>query len=291
MHLTGRNRSWAAAGLPVMVMTALLTGVRGPDTFSHTASSGEQTVRLVAVKPKPKKRGPLGRRTAIPRGVLAQLQYFTGADGCMTDELDICFESVEGTASAMMAPSVNRLDIVNAVPDEPLTVTATAPSGRVVRIWRLTSERTSETLIFRILPWDEVGKYRFAVSQQSRGMSTTVEVSRPAQPSLIALLRDRNARQFPKTSPRGTTFRVAMGGFPPRSRVPLRIYRWEGKDKFPTYLTSHPVTVDAIGAGIWELPTYSGDPAGRYAVTHEGVWNRPHSRFMGQAYLAFCLAC
>jgi hypothetical protein len=191
----------------------------------------------------------------------------------------------------MMAPSINRLDIVNAVPDEPLTVTAAAPSGRIVRIWRLTSERTSETLTFRILPWDEIGEYRFTVSQQSRGTSKTVQVSRPAQPSLIPLLRDRDATRFPKTTPRGKTFRVAVGGFPPRSTVPLRVYRWEGKDAFPTYLTSHPVTVDTTGAGVWELPTYSGDPAGWYAVTHERAWNRPHSRFGGQAYLAFCLAC
>jgi hypothetical protein len=217
----------------------------------------------------------LARRDPVPGGVRAQLRFFQGGNNpCqVTDKFEV---TASGSLSRafMTVPDVNVVCVNGVMPGVRLHVSVTAPSGRVVRSWTRMPGAGDRLTAFsmRSLP-GEVGDHVIRAVQGPRSIRKVVELRRAESPQLLPLV-ENEGNAFPPRSPRGTTFRLAVGGFPPGSKVPLRIYGGAYPSAMGApmrYLTSHPVRVDSTGYGTWELTTSAGDPVGCYYVTHESL--------------------
>jgi hypothetical protein len=243
---------------------------RHPDPAAH----GENP------QPAPSTTGILARRDPVPGGVQAQLRYFQGGAGPCRSAAEFAITAADSRGHAFMsAPDVNTICVSAVRPGIRLDVTLTSPSGRTVRSWSVVpADEYPVAFSLRRLPHDELGNHIVRAAQGGRSAATSVEVRNVRSPHLVPYVDDRHGQpgRFPSTSPAGTTFRVAVGGFRPHSVVHLRIYGSEGEGTpgyEAKYLTSHPVRVDALGFGIWKLHTSAADPAGCYLVTHESIAN------------------
>ncbi|GIE94964.1 hypothetical protein Ari01nite_24290 [Paractinoplanes rishiriensis] len=261
---------------------------RRPSPLPHRkpAQHLDPTTKAESQSPKPapssdstKTDGILARRDPVPGGVQAQLRYFLGGGGppCMGGGKFDVTATDSGRRDHISAPDMNTICVYEARPGIRLDVTLTSPSGRLIRAWSVVpADERPITLSLRSLPHDEMGNHIVQAIQGSRSVAKSVEVRNVRHPQLIPYVDDRHGQpgSFPPTSPLGTTFRVAVGGFAPHSVVPLRIYgaKLVSEPGYASgYVTSHPVRVDALGFGIWELRTSAVDPADCYLVTHESI--------------------
>jgi len=179
----------------------------------------------------------------------------------------------------MSTPDIYAICVYEFDHENPVLVVVRDPSGTVVETRTLLPEDLLflNAFPFRRLAHDPTGVYTFTATQDGKQSMASLEVRAASSPQYIPLSDDAQGLPdwtFPIARP-GITFRMAVGGFPPNSIVQIRIYgnphTAPNGESVVDYLTSHPVRVDSIGSGIWELPTTAADPQGCYQLFNELV--------------------
>jgi hypothetical protein len=222
----------------------------------------------------------------VPPGIAAQLEYFQGG-------ADVCGFGVADFAVAvkrrpdqdfMSAPDVLDVCIYGYASDGDVVVEIHDPSGNLVESRTLHPRDLDlfNAFPFRRIHSDPMGVYTITATQNGMMASTTIEVRRAPSPQFMGYvndpqgLPDYGAGIIVKP---GGTIQVAVGGYAPNSTIQMRIYhnphtRESDGETVMDYLTSHPVTVDSDGGGMWVLKTEPSDPSNQCYMLHNELVTR-----------------
>ncbi|MFC7278458.1 hypothetical protein ACFQS1_31135 [Paractinoplanes rhizophilus] len=230
--------------------------------------------------------GVLSRADPVPPGIAAQLEYFQGGGDACGFGLSNFAVAVRNRPDLdfMAAPDVLDVCIYGYAPDGDVVVNIFDPSGKHTES-RTFSPATLDSLNafpFRRIHSDPSGRYLIEATQNGLTVSTVIEVRPAPTPQFIGYVNDHQGLAdeggFIWMKPGGTV-RLAVGGYKPNSTVQIRIYhnphtRESDGVTVMDYLTSHPVTVDSRGGGIWALKTEPSDPGECYMLDSELVTRR-----------------
>ncbi|MFD6691993.1 hypothetical protein [Micromonospora aurantiaca (nom. illeg.)] len=217
--------------------------------------------------------GVLSRSDPVPPGIASQLEYFQGGG-------DVCGFGITTFSVAvknrpdldfMAAPDVLDVCVYGYAPEGEVTLEMRDPAGRIFESRQMNPGDLDafNAVPFRRVRSDPMGLYTVAAIQNGITVSTAIEVRAASSPQFMGYVNDAyglpDYGAFIVAKP-GDTIRLAVGGYAPGSTVDMRIYhnphqrQRDGKTVMD-YLTSHPVTVDSNGAGMWVLQTERSGPS------------------------------
>lgn len=232
--------------------------------------------------------GDLTRYDPVPDGVAAQLDYFQGGGDDCTEPRSNFSIAVVGRPdlSYVATPDVLEMCVFAYRPTGIITFEVHDPSGRLAERWTVDPQDIAffdGMVPFRRINSDPEGMYSISATQGDLIASTAVDVRRARTPQFVGYVNEANGAPgfgYAQLIHPGETVRVAVGGFPPNTVVPLRIYGNPHVDESEMnvvvdYITSGLVTTDSLGGGIWEFKTKSTDPLGEcYRIFSEQVTRR-----------------
>lgn len=184
----------------------------------------------------------------------------------------------------MAAPDVLEVCIYGYAPEGDVVIEIRDPSGSLAEARSLDPRDLDlfNDFPFRRIHSDPMGVYTIAATQNGITVSTTIEVRPAPSPQFMGYVNDSQGRPDYGggiiVKP-GDTVRLAVGSYAPNSTVQMRIYHnphlreSDGKTVMD-YLTSHPVTVDSAGGGIWTLKTEQSDPSEQCYMLHNELVTR-----------------
>jgi hypothetical protein len=217
--------------------------------------------------------GDLTRYDPVPDGVAAQLDYFQGGGGDCAEPRPSFSIAIVGRPDLnyMAAPDVLEMCIFAYQSTGVITIEVHDPAGCLAERWTVDPQELislGDSVAFRRINSDPEGMYSITATQGDLVASTTIDVRRARTPQFVGYVNEANGAPgfgFGQMIRPGETVRVAVGGFPPNTVVPLRIYgnphvRESDMNAVIDYITSGLVTTDSLGGGIWEFKTKSTDP-------------------------------
>jgi hypothetical protein len=204
---------------------------------------------------------PLKRRDVPPEGVAAQLSYFRGGGGvCVperrNDQPRIVMYNVQQEIATR-----SPICFMGLAYDQDIDARVMLPDG-TMRQKRIAGELCCHSWDWESLPGDPLGEYIISARQGRIQVTGTFTIIAATAPRILVL---------PPYAPAGTTFRIALAGFPPQQRVPLHLYRVGGETCQEPPCWSYasalpPAQMDEHGETIYSLSTQPDDPRGGYLV-------------------------
>ena len=287
LRLKEPGRLWPFTPIPTSTVSGPRVGrskdIREPDIQQ---SGGAITPRPTSSGSQAPPVSVLSRFDPVPPGIAAQLEYFQGGGDACGFGLPHFAVAIRNRPDRdfMSAPDVLDVCIYGYSSEGDVVVEVRDPSGHLVESRTL---RPSDLDMFNAFPFrrihsDPMGVYVITVTQNGLTESTRIEVRPASGPQFMGYVNDLDG--LPDygqviTAKPGDTIRVAMGGYAPNSTVQGRIYhnahtRMSDGQAVMEYLTSHPVTVNSVGGGIWTLKTDPTDPSNQCYMFHNELVTR-----------------
>lgn len=144
-------------------------------------------------------------------------------------------------------------------PSQDLAIEIRQPDGTTMQYQNRTNDLGNGEMDWFSVPGEPLGVYTVTATQGPRRATGTFTISAPSAPTVVV---------FPSSAPPGAEFRVALAGFPPRQRVPLRLYRDIGGVRAAYWYvgTTAVVTTDERGQAQSNLQMQPNDPIDRYLL-------------------------
>ncbi|MFI5953770.1 hypothetical protein [Cryptosporangium sp. NPDC051539] len=256
---------------------------------SPTTETSPSTADTNRARPDPTTtRSPVGggsRQGQRPAGIPDQLDYYAGGgrpceliEQLIDTSITQIFPMHATLTGPVLVPDTLDLCLVAFDPNSSIQLRLTGPSGAVVLDETLAPEGTD--LPFRLWPyrtlildgqWTE-GRYHVQATQGATQRSIDIDVAYTRVPTLVSIFGESGYPPDNSMFVTGETVRVALGGFPASSTVPVRLYGNRTDVAHPlTYLRSIPVTTDAHGQARLSIPVDANLPRGCYRIFQETV--------------------
>jgi hypothetical protein len=212
--------------------------------------------------------GHLQRHDVPPAGVQEQLFGVFAHPAPPCSDADSEGPAVIASSTAIEIPGGKLICLPGFAIDHPILVDVEQPDG-VTREERIGLSLSIPYLVWYAVPGDPNGEYRVIARQGANEATGSFRVAEARSPGLLLLPPDR--------APPGTTFRMALGGFPAKSSVDIYVYIAQPeKSRWAFFAALPPAVLDERGDGFYEITTSADDPDGEYCVTYRAKGEPAH---------------